>query len=59
MGPVMIHVATIALEAEGQAFSWAADGSRIVYTIDRRRGKVRAIELPAVGLTAQEMHSFR
>jgi hypothetical protein len=48
MGPTLIHLATIDLEAEGQAFSWAQDGSRTVFTIDRRKGLVRAIELPAV-----------
>jgi hypothetical protein len=58
MGPVLIHVATIALEAEGQAFSWAPDGSRTVYTIDRRKGLVRAIELPAVPAVAHAL-TFR
>jgi hypothetical protein len=48
MGPTLIHIATIALEAEGQAFAWAQDGSRNVFTIDRQRGLVRMIELPAV-----------
>jgi hypothetical protein len=48
MGPALIHVATIDLEAEGQAFSWAQDGSRTVFTVDRRKGLVRRIEIPAV-----------
>lgn len=48
MGPAMIHVATIALEAEGQAFSWAQDGSRTIFTIDRRKGLVRMIDVPPV-----------
>jgi hypothetical protein len=48
MGPAMIHVATIDLEAEGQAFSWAQDGSRTIFAIDRRKGLVRMIELPEV-----------
>ena len=48
MGPTLIHLATIDVEAEGQAFSWAQDGSRTVFTIDRRKGLVRIIELPAV-----------
>lgn len=48
MGPTMIHVATIDLEAEGQAFSWAQDGTRTVFAIDRPRKLVRRIELPAV-----------
>jgi hypothetical protein len=48
MGPTLIHVATIDLEAEGQAFSWARDGRRAVFTVDRRKGLVRTIELPVV-----------
>ena len=56
MGPIMIHIATIDLEAEGQAFSWAQGGSRSVYTIDRRNKLVRVIAIPpipAVPATAQ------
>ena len=48
MGPTMIHLATIDLEVEGQAFSWAQDGTRTIFTIDRRKGLVRRIELPLV-----------
>ncbi len=48
MGPTLIHLATIDLEAEGQAFSWAQDGSRTVFTIDRRKRLVRRIEIPTV-----------
>jgi hypothetical protein len=48
MGPTMIHLATIELEAEGQAFCWAQNGSRTVFTIDRRKGLVRTIELPPI-----------
>jgi hypothetical protein len=48
MGPTLIHVATIALEAEGQAFSWAQDGSRTVFAIDRKKHLVRTIAIPAV-----------
>ena len=48
MGTAMIHLGTIALEAEGQAFSWAQDGSRTVFTIDRRKRVVRQIEIPPV-----------
>jgi hypothetical protein len=48
MGPTMIHLATIELEAEGEAFSWAKDGSRTIFTIDRRRHLVRTIEVPPV-----------
>ena len=48
MGPALIHITTIDLEAEGQAFSWAQDGTRTVFTIDRRKGLVRAIAIPPV-----------
>lgn len=46
-GPSLIHVATIALEAEGQAFSWAPD-SRSVFVVDRKQGLVREISIPAL-----------
>ena len=48
MGPTLVHLATIELEAEGQAFSWAQDGSRAIFTIDRRKRLVRTIDVPAV-----------
>jgi hypothetical protein len=48
MGPTLIHLATIELEAEGQAFAWAQDGSRTIFAIDRRKGLVRRIEIPAL-----------
>jgi hypothetical protein len=50
MGPTLIHIATIDLEAEGQAFSWAQDNSRTIFAIDRRKGLVRRIEIPQVTL---------
>lgn len=48
MGPTLIHLATIDLEAEGQAFAWAQDGTRSIFTIDRRKGLVRRIAIPVV-----------
>lgn len=48
MGPTLVHIATIDLEAEGQAFSWAQDGSRTIFAIDRRKGLVLQIEIPRV-----------
>ena len=52
MGPALVHIATIDLEAEGQAFSWAQDGSRTIFTVDRRKGLVRRIELPTMAVPA-------
>lgn len=48
MGPTLIHVATIKLEAEGQAFSFDPDDSLFIWVVDRRRGKLRRIRLPAL-----------
>lgn len=48
MGPTLVHLATVQVEAEGQAFSWAQDGSRTVFTIDRRKMLVRSIRIPDV-----------
>jgi hypothetical protein len=50
MGPTLLHVATINLQAEGQAFSFAS--GRTILTIDRKIGAVRIIDLPAVGIDA-------
>lgn len=52
MGPSLIHIATIELEANGQAFSWAGDGSRTIFAIDRAKRQVRRIEIPLVRLAA-------
>jgi len=50
MGPNLLHVATIALEAEGQAFSWSPR-DRQIYAIDRRQGRVLVIETPPVDVS--------
>lgn len=36
MGPYLIHFGTIAIDAEGQAFSWADDGAREIFAVNRR-----------------------
>lgn len=59
MGPALVHLATIDVQAEGQAFSWAQDGSRTIYAIDRRTHKVRAIAVPAVGQAPSHARRFR
>jgi hypothetical protein len=48
MGPTLIHLATIDLDAEGQAFAWAQDGSRTIFAIDRKNRRVLNIEIPPV-----------
>lgn len=47
-GPFFDHVATIALEIEGQAFGFAPGDEAIIFGIDRREGVVRRIRLPAL-----------
>jgi hypothetical protein len=59
MGPTLVHIATIELEAEGQAFSWAQEGTRTIFTVDRRKGLVRRIELPVVVVSDPSMLRFR
>ncbi|WNO53627.1 hypothetical protein [Stakelama saccharophila] len=48
MGPVLIHVATIAVEAEGQAFAFVAGHDRRVAAIGRDSGTVIMEDLPEV-----------
>ncbi len=46
MGPVMIHAATIAVPAEGQAFAFDPKDPKRVWAISRPRGKVVSFRLP-------------
>jgi hypothetical protein len=52
MGPTLIHVATIDIEAEGQAFSWKRGDTRSIFAIDRRGSRVLEITLPEVSLAS-------
>lgn len=46
MGPELIHVATVTLDAAGQAFAFDPAGARRIFTIDRPTGTVRVFSLP-------------
>ena len=59
MGPELVHVATVAVEAEGQAFSWAKGGGRVIFTIDRQKRLVRTIEVPAIPAEGLVARRFR
>lgn len=48
MGPKLIHVATIAIEAEGQAFAFDPEDKRTVYAISRPNGEIRSFSLPEI-----------
>ncbi len=51
MGPKLAHVATIAIDLEGQAFAWdRSSEQRIVYGISRPNREVRAFRLPPIDL---------
>ncbi|MBB5518058.1 hypothetical protein [Amphiplicatus metriothermophilus] len=55
MGPALVHIATIAIEAEGQAFSWSDDAKeRRIFAISRRGEKeVLEIEIPPLAEICQ------
>lgn len=49
-GPVLAHIATIELDAAGQAFAFDRTAERVVYAIDRPTRTVRRFTLPTVAL---------
>ena len=59
MGPKLVHLATIDVELEGQAFSWDIGAERVLYSIDRRNGLVRAIAIPEISLAHENARLFR
>ncbi|PCJ23565.1 MAG: hypothetical protein COA96_11475 [SAR86 cluster bacterium] len=51
MGPTLVHIATIEIDAPGQAFSWdKSSNERIVYGISRPDRQVRSFKLPEIEL---------
>ena len=54
MGPKLVHVATIAIDAEGQAFAFDPTEERTVYAISRPNREVRSFRLPSVEEVALE-----
>lgn len=59
MGPKLVHLATIDIELEGQAFAWDRSADRTLFGIDRRIGLVRSIEVPEVDMTHPNSSIFR
>lgn len=49
MGPTLVHVATIDIEAKGQAFSWAPGIERVIFAQNRSSQEVIEIQVPDVG----------
>lgn len=50
MGPYLIHLATIAIDAEGQAFDFDESGGREVCAISRPNRQIRCFALPDVNV---------
>ncbi|MDX2198378.1 MAG: hypothetical protein SF069_05330 [Phycisphaerae bacterium] len=50
MGPTLIHIATIAIDARGQAFDWDETQARVLFAIDRPTGTVRSFAIPEIKL---------
>jgi len=49
MGPKLIHIATIEIDLQGQAFAWDRSvADRLVYGVDRPGRQVRVFRLPGV-----------
>lgn len=49
-GPYLVHLATVSVESEGQAFAFVPGGARRIMVVDRRGKRVREIALPPVPL---------
>jgi hypothetical protein len=50
MGPVLVHLATFEIAAEGQAFAWDRSAPRRLVAISRPNGVVRSFNVPSVRL---------
>jgi hypothetical protein len=58
MGAELVHLATIELEAGGQAFAFDPTAPRRIFAIERQRGEVRAFRLPEIGALPAEARLF-
>lgn len=58
MGPTLLHLATIELEAHGQAFSFDPKHENHVWVIDREAKKVKVIRLPELDIKHEDALAF-
>lgn len=58
MGPTLLHVATIELDAEGQAFAFDPVDARVIWAISRPNREVRAFRLPEIALEYEHAERF-
>lgn len=47
-GPVLVHLATLAVAAEGQAFAWDRSAPRRIVAISRANAVLRAFDVPLI-----------
>lgn len=59
MGPVLEHIATIEVDAAGQAFTWDHSAERTLYAINRPTGTVRVFDVPDIELSHPNGQAFR
>ncbi len=50
IGPVLVHLATFAIAAEGQAFAWDRSAARRIVAISRPNAVVRSFDVPPVNI---------
>lgn len=58
MGPTLLHVATISIDAEGQAFAFDPADDRVIWAISRPNREVRSFRLPPVALNTAAARRF-
>ena len=58
MGPELIHVATIDIDAAGQAFAFDPLDDRRIFAIDRPTGEVRVFRLPEITALPEDARLF-
>jgi hypothetical protein len=58
MGPVLVHLATLDIAAEGQAFAWDRSAPRRIVAISRPNAAVRAFDVPAVRIDHPNAERF-
>lgn len=58
MGPTLLHIATITLEAEGQAFAFDPTEDDVIWAISRPNREVRSFRLPRVSVDVADARRF-
>jgi hypothetical protein len=57
-GPVLLHIATFSIEAEGQAFAWDKSNPRRIAAISRPNREIRVFDIPNVVLNHPDALPF-